>query len=223
MSEPQEAAEEQQAHALAVGAEALGVPLGPPQTQQLLRYAELLSRWGAVFNLSAVRRPQDVVGRHLLDSLSAVGPMERWSAGRSLRVLDVGSGAGLPGLVIAVARPDWQVTTIDAVAKKVAFVRQAAGELKLGNLDARHGRVETFAAHDASFDLIVSRAFSSLSEFVGLSSALLAPAGAWLAMKGRRPDSEIRQLPPGVEVFHVEQFTLSGDGGARCLVWIRPH
>lgn len=211
------------AKALSDGAGELCVALEPAQIEQLVGYADLLWRWGAVFNLSGVRDAADVVIRHLLDSLSAVGPIARWSAGRPLRILDVGSGAGLPGLVIAIARPDWRVTTIDASAKKAAFVRQAAGELNLGNVVVLHGRVEALARPQMAFNLIISRAFSSLSDLVGLTARQLAPDGVWVAMKGRQPDAEIRELPRGVDAFHVEHLAVPGTDAARCLVWIRPH
>jgi 16S rRNA (guanine527-N7)-methyltransferase len=209
--------------ALIQGAEALDVALEPVQIQQLVRYLDLLGRWGAVFNLSAVSEVRDVVTRHLLDSLAVVAPIARWAAGRPLRILDVGSGAGLPGLVIAIARPDWRVTTIDAAAKKVAFVRQSVGELKLDNVDVVHGRVESIMQPRTAFNLIISRAFASLREIVELTARQLAPGGAWVAMKGRHPNAEIRELPQGVEAFHVEQLAVPGIDAARCLVWIRPH
>lgn len=212
------------AESLVEGAAALGIELSGPQVDQLLHYARLLGDWGRVFNLSAIRDPAAVVSHHLLDSLAIVPGLDRWSGGRHLRLLDVGSGAGLPGIPLAIARPAWSITTIDAVAKKAAFVRQAAGELGLSNVKALHGRVEQATVDTAAgFDVIVSRAFSSLDLFVRCTQARLAPTGVWLAMKGQRPEAEINALPHDVEVFHVEHFTVPGLDAARCAVWIRPH
>ena len=137
-----------------------------------------------------------------------------------MRVLDVGSGAGLPGVVLALARPDWSVCCVDAVAKKASFVRQVAGELKLANLQSRHARVESLA--EGAFDLIVSRAFASLRDFSQLTRNQLAADGCWCAMKGVVPDDEIAALPPDVEVFHVEPLVVPALDAQRCLVWMRP-
>jgi 16S rRNA (guanine527-N7)-methyltransferase len=134
-------------------------------------------------------------------------------------VLDVGSGAGLPGIVLATMRPAWSVECVDAVAKKAAFVRQAVGELGLSNMRVHHARVEQL--RPASHDLIVSRAFASLRDFVALTRPQLDARGSWLAMKGRRPDAEIAELPATVDVFHVEQITVPGLAAQRCLVWMR--
>lgn len=212
------------ARSLALGAQKLGLSLSTAQVDALLRFADLLSRWGGVFNLSAVRDPAAVVSHHLLDSLAVVLPLDRWSGGQPIRLLDVGSGAGLPGVPVAIARPDWSITTIDAVAKKAAFVRQAAGELGLANVKALHGRVGGRAAEPlAPFDVVISRAFSSLEKLVASTSAQRAPAGVWVAMKGQVPRDEIESLPSIAEVFHVEQLAVPGLNAARCLVWMRPH
>lgn len=207
--------------ALAAGAGALGCPLSEAQLHRFADYLALLQRWGRVHNLTAVRDTAGITTLHLLDSLAAVPPLDRFAAGRSLRLLDVGSGGGLPGVAIAIARPAWQVTCLDAVAKKMHFVQQAALELGLGQLQARHGRVEQ--APPANADVVVSRAFASLADFVRLSRHHLAADGAvWLAMKGRRPDEEIAELPADVEVFHVEPLQVPGLDADRCLVWMRP-
>ena len=131
----------------------------------------------------------------------------------------MGSGGGLPGVVIAICCPEIAVTCVDAVAKKAAFVQQAAGELGLGNLVGRHARVEAVCE---PFDVIVSRAFASLTDFVNWSRGALAEQGVWLAMKGKRPDDEIAALPAGAEVFHVEPLQVPGLDAERCLVWLRP-
>lgn len=207
---------------LMAGARELGVVLDAEQRGQLLRFIGMLARWSTVYNLSAIRGHGPILQQHVLDCLAVLPPMVRWAGGRAIRVLDVGSGAGLPGLVIAVARPDWRVTTVDAVAKKAAFVRQAAGELQLGNLEAIHGRAESLPALPA-FDLITCRALSALGEFTAASRHCLSEQGVWAAMKGVDPAEEVASLRPGTSVFHVEPLRVPGLDAARCLVWIRPN
>lgn len=207
--------------ALAQGAAALDIAADDAQIDTLLAYLDLLGRWNRVYNLTAVRDRSQMVTQHLLDCLTVVVPLSRWSRGQRRRVLDVGSGAGLPGLVIAVLLPALDVTCIDAVGKKASFVRQAAAELGLRNVHAVHGRVESLA--DSQFDIVVSRAFASLVEFTSLTRHLLAPGGVWLAMKGKLPTDEIASLPGGVEMFHVEHVKVPGLDAERCLVWMRAH
>ena len=185
-------------------------------------YLGLLAKWNTAYNLTAVRDPAQMRLQHLADCLAVVVPLRRQlGAGVSARILDVGSGGGLPGVVLALADPAWDVTCVDAVGKKAAFVRQVAGELALPNLHAVHARVEALDA--APFDLITSRAFASLDEFVRSTRPLLAAGGVWMAMKGRRPDDEIAALQSEVEVFHVEPLTVPGLDAERCLVWMRPR
>jgi len=207
--------------ALAQGAAALDIAADDAQIDTLLAYLDLLGKWNRVYNLTAVRDRSQMVAQHLLDCLTVVAPLSRWSRGQRRRVLDVGSGAGLPGLVIAVLLPALDVTCIDAVGKKASFVRQAAAELGLRNVHAVHGRVESLA--DSQFDIVVSRAFASLVEFTSLTRHLLAPGGVWLAMKGKLPTDEIASLPGGVEMFHVEHVKVPGLDAERCLVWMRAH
>lgn len=200
---------------------ALGLAAGPDQLDRLQDYLALLRRWNATYNLTAVRDPAQMLSQHLADCLAVVGPLRRQlgeTAGR--RVIDVGSGGGLPGVVLAVMLPDLQVTCVDTVGKKVAFVRQVAAELRLPNLHAEHARVESLRVPPV--DLVVSRAFASLSDFVHLTGHLLAPGGVWMAMKGKRPDDEMAGLPAGVAVFHVEPLQVPGLDAERCLVWLRP-
>jgi 16S rRNA (guanine527-N7)-methyltransferase len=168
-----------------------------------------------------VRDRPGIVRQHLLDSLAILPALRRHAASLAAApsVLDVGSGAGLPGLVLAIAEPAWAVTCVDTVAKKAGFIRQAIAELGLARASARHARVEQLPA--GQWSVIVSRAFASLHDFVALSGAALAPGGSWLAMKGRDPDDEIAALPPEVEVFHVERLQVPGLDAARCLVWMR--
>jgi 16S rRNA (guanine527-N7)-methyltransferase len=209
----------------------LGLLVTPNQVTALGRYLDLLQHWNAAYNLTAVRDRPAMLSHHLADCLAIAPALQRWQceAGpqddtlhvtRVLRVLDVGSGGGLPGVVLAVLWPQWQVSCVDAVGKKAAFVRQVAGALPLPNLLAVHSRIE--ALRGPGFQLIMSRAFATLADFVRLSRPSLAPSGVWLAMKGKRPDDEIEALPSDVQVFHVEQLAVPGLDAQRCLVWMRP-
>lgn len=209
---------------LLAGLHALGLETSASQVERLLAYLALIARWNRVYNLTAVRDPAEMLTQHLLDSLSVLPPLAHQRPvvpGRALRVLDVGSGAGLPGVVLAILRADLQVTCVDAVAKKASFVRQVAGELALPNLRAEHARVETLKA--APFDLITSRAFASLADFVHLTRNHLAADGVWMAMKGRAPDDEVAALPTDVRVFLVEPLRVPGLHAQRCLIWMRPR
>ena len=210
---------------LQAGADALALGLTEAQITQLLEFLSLLQKWNKVYNLTAVRDPQEMLTHHLLDSLAAVGPLRRHVAaqagegGGAVRLLDVGSGGGLPGVVFAICCPDVDVSCVDTVGKKAAFIQQAAVALKLRNLHGVHARVETLTT---PFDLISCRAFASLPDFVTWSrSALAAPHGVWLAMKGKHPEDEIAALPADVAVFHVEQLTVPGLDAERCIVWLR--
>jgi 16S rRNA (guanine527-N7)-methyltransferase len=202
---------------LRAGAVALGVALSDRQAEQLLAYGTLMLKWNKVYNLTAVRDPAGVMTHHLLDSLAAVVPLQREWAGKG-KLLDVGSGGGLPGVVIAIMRPDIEVSCLDAVAKKAAFVQQVAVELELPNLRGLHARVESLVGR---YEVISSRAFASLPDFFNGSVHLLAPGGVWLAMKGKVPTDELAVLPKGVAVFHVEQLTVPGLDAERCIVWAR--
>jgi 16S rRNA (guanine527-N7)-methyltransferase len=206
--------------ALVAGAQTLGVPLSDVQQQRLLDYQALLLKWNKVYNLTAVRQPDDMLTHHLLDSLAALPPLRRHLAERPARLLDVGSGGGLPGVVIALMCPQIEVTCVDTVGKKASFIRQAGLELKLRNLYAAHARVEDLRL--PPFDVITSRAFASLADFTRLTRHLLAHRGVWMAMKGKRPDEEVAELKQGVSVFHVEQLDVPGLNADRCLVWLRP-
>ena len=204
--------------ALGAGAQALGLALDERQIERLLAYLDLLLKWNRVYNLTALRDPADMLTHHVLDSLALIAPLRAHAGGRALRLLDVGSGGGLPGVVIAIGCPGIDVTCVDAVGKKAAFVQQVAGALGLANLHGQHGRVESIAGQ---FDVVTSRAFASLADFTAWSDGALAEGGVWLAMKGRRPDDEIAALPPAVTVFHVEPLTVPGLEAERCLVWLR--
>ncbi|MBP5989938.1 16S rRNA (guanine(527)-N(7))-methyltransferase RsmG [Piscinibacter sp.] len=206
--------------ALEGACDSLGLALDPAALDRLLAYLALLQRWNATYNLTAVRDPGEMLTQHLADCLAVVGPLRRQlGAGTSRRVLDVGSGGGLPGVALAVLEPGWSVTCVDAVGKKAAFIRQVAVELRLRNLAAEHARVESLKA--GGFDLITSRAFASLADFVSLTRKLLAADGVWAAMKGKTPDAELAALPAGIAVFHVEPIAVPGLDAERCIVWMR--
>lgn len=208
--------------ALAEIGHTLALDLTEPQLDTLLAYLALLQRWNATYNLTAVRDPAQMLTQHLADCLAVIGPLRRhFATTRCRRILDVGSGGGLPGIVIAALQPGVQVICVDTVGKKAAFVRQAAGELGLKNLFAEHARVEQLKP--APFDVIVSRAFASLDDFTRLTRQLLGPQGVWMAMKGKTPDEEMAQLPADLAVFHVEHLMVPGLQAERCLAWIRPR
>jgi 16S rRNA (guanine527-N7)-methyltransferase len=197
---------------------ALGLEPTVSQLQQLGSYLDMLQRWNATYNLTAVRDRAGMLRQHLADCLAVVRPLLAQCA--QGRVLDVGSGGGLPGVVLAVLAPGLEVTCVDTVGKKAAFIRQVAGQLSLPNLRATHARVEALPA--TGYQVITSRAFASLADFTALTAQLLAPGGVWMAMKGKRPDEEIAALAGGVSVFHVEQLQVPGLAADRCLVWMRP-
>ena len=201
------------------GAAELGLSLSDAQLEQLLGYLALIQKWNKVYNLTAVRDPQEMLTHHLLDSLTAVAPLVRHTHGQPAKVLDVGSGGGLPGIVLAICRPELDVSCVDTVGKKAAFIQQVAATLKLPNLRGIHARVETLTG---PFDVICSRAFASLPDFVSWSRGALAEQGVWMAMKGKHPQAEIEGLPVDVHVFHVEPLTVPGLDVERCMVWMRP-
>ena len=188
---------------------------------ELLHFLRLLQRWNVVYNLTALQEARQMLLLHLVDCLATVEPLRR-AAGElaGKRLLDVGSGGGLPGVVLAIVEPRLQVVCVDAVGKKVAFIRQVAAEMMLSNLHALHTRVERLSGQ--TFDVVASRAFSTLAHLVEATRGLLGKAGIWMAMKGRTPSGEIALLPPDVDVFHVEPIPLPGSDAERCVVWMRP-
>ena len=206
--------------ALAEGISALGLSMSEGVQEQLLDYMALIQKWNKVYNLTALRDPQEILTHHLLDSLSAIGPLMRQAASfdEAFSFLDVGSGGGLPGVVIAICCPKVKVTCVDTVSKKAAFVQQVAASLKLVNLKGLHARVETLTG---PFDVIGSRAFASLPDFINWSSGALAPKGIWMAMKGKLPVEEMAALPPTAQVFHVEQLQVPGLDAERCMIWMK--
>jgi 16S rRNA (guanine527-N7)-methyltransferase len=210
---------------LRVGLADLALNLAEAQVSALLAYLGLMQKWNKVYNLTAVRDPVEMLTHHLLDSLAVVVPLRRQLAmmpqvpdGGRLRLLDVGSGAGLPGVVIAICCPEIGVDCVDTVGKKAAFIQQVAVTLKLPNLRGVHARVEQLTD---KYQVISSRAFASLLDFSSWSRQALAEQGVWMAMKGKHPTDELTALPPSVQVFHVEQLEVPGLGAERCIVWIR--
>ena len=201
------------------GAAELGLSLSDAQYEQLLGYLALIQKWNKVYNLTAVRDPQEMLTHHLLDSLTAIAPLVRHTGGQPAKVLDVGSGGGLPGIVLAICRPELDVSCVDTVGKKAAFIQQVAASLKLPNLRGIHARVESLSG---PFDVICCRAFAALPDFVNWSRGALAGQGVWMAMKGKHPQAEIDGLPADVQVFHVEQLAVPGLDVERCMVWMRP-
>jgi 16S rRNA (guanine527-N7)-methyltransferase len=198
----------------------LRLGLSESQLQCLLNFVDLLGRWNAVYNLTAVREPLQMIRQHVADCLAVLGPLRSHLGDLTgKRLLDVGSGGGLPGAVLAIAVPTLEVTCIDAVRKKSTFVRQVASELRLGNLASVHARIEHLS--ERRFDVITARAFASLADLVASSRTLLRPGGVWMAMKGGIPNEELQQLPLDVKAFHVEQIKVPGLDAKRCLVWIR--
>jgi 16S rRNA (guanine527-N7)-methyltransferase len=201
---------------LRAGLAELELELSALQISQLLDYLKLIAKWTKVYNLTAVRDPTEMMTHHLLDSLAIIAPLRQHMVQGKL--LDVGSGAGLPGVVIAICCSALDVTCVDTVAKKATFIKQVALELKLPNLAGLHARVENI---DQPFDLICSRAFASLPDFTQWSARALAPNGVWMAMKGKHPTDELAALPATVDVFHVEQLRVPGLDAERCVVWMR--
>ncbi len=206
------------------GLAALDLTLDDVQVQRLLDYLDLIQKWTKVYNLTAVRDPAEMLTHHLLDSLAAIQPLRRQlqsqglAATGAIRLLDVGSGAGLPGIVIAICCPEITVHCVDTVAKKAAFIQQVAVSLKLPNLRGLHARVESLTE---PYDVVSSRAFASLVDFTNWSGGALAGQGVWMAMKGKHPSDEMAALPASVEVFHVEQLVVPGLDAERCIVWMR--
>jgi 16S rRNA (guanine527-N7)-methyltransferase len=196
------------------GIEALGLPLSKAQRAQLLAYVALLAKWNRTYNLTAVREPARMVTHHLLDSLAVLSHLPSHAG---LRLLDVGSGGGLPGIPLAIARPDWRVEMVDPNHKKAAFLTQAAIELHLRNAGAHALRVEDLKSQ-APFDVVISRAFADLSTFASAASRHLAPEGVLVAMKGVHPSEEIADLPADMKVTATPRVVVPGLDATRHLV-----
>lgn len=197
---------------LAAGLAELGVSLPEAASRKLLAFRDLLLKWNKTYNLTALRDPEQAISHHLLDSLAilphvASGPL-----------LDVGSGGGLPGIPLAIARPDLSVSMVDTVQKKATFLQQASIELGLKNVAVHHARVEEMQGQYAQ---ISSRAFAEIGLFVGLTRHLLAPGGRWLAMKGQRPDAELKALPADIAVEEIVPLRVPGLAAERHLIILR--
>ena len=201
----------------------LGLNLSAQQAQLLADYLALIQKWTKVYNLTAVRDPEEMLTHHLFDSLSVIAPLQRqlvaMGKGEAARLLDVGSGAGLPGVVVAICCPGVKVDCVDTVGKKAAFIQQVAVSLGLKNLRGVHARVESLTE---GYDVVSSRAFASLVDFTTWSRSAVGEGGVWMGMKGKHPADELAALPASVAVFHVEQLVVPGLDAERCIVWMRP-
>lgn len=202
------------ARQLVKGAREMGVLLTDQQQTQLLAYLALLNKWNKAYNLTAVRNPDEMVSRHLLDSLSVLP----FITGR--RWLDVGSGGGMPGVILAIMQPDAEFTLLDSNGKKTRFLTQVKLELGLDNLQVVNSRVEAFQPEEP-FDGIVSRAFSSLADFTNLTRHLSTTETTWLAMKGLYPDSELQALADDFIVQQSEELAVPGCQASRHLLILR--
>lgn len=211
---------------LEAGLRSLKLDLLPSQVEALLAYMALIQKWNKVYNLTALRSSDEMLTHHLLDSLSVVLPLRAQLEAMGLgqgKLLDVGSGGGLPGVVLAIVMPQWRITCVDTVAKKAAFVQQVSASLALPNLRGLHARVESLKAQAGEgFDVVASRAFAALPDFVNWSGEALLPHGVWMAMKGKLPTEEMAALSTLAEVFHVEPLHVPGLDAERCVVWMRP-
>jgi 16S rRNA (guanine527-N7)-methyltransferase len=194
------------------GIVALGLDLPVGSEERMMAFLALMAKWNRAYNLTSVTREAEMVTHHLLDSLSLLPHL-----GGARTLADIGSGAGLPGLVLALVRPDLALTSVETVGKKVAFQQQAKIEFRLGNVTVHGGRVEEF--HPAAgFDAVVSRAFASLADFVALAGHLVAPGGRLLAMKGVLPADEIAALPAAWRVVDTPRLTVPGLDAQRHLI-----
>ena len=204
--------------ALSEGLQSLSLELTQAQQQALLDYIALLGKWNKVYNLTAVREPEHMLSHHVLDCLAVLPPLKQVFP-EALDLIDVGAGGGLPSVVFAIACPHWQITAVDTVAKKAAFIQTTAHSLRLVNLKAVHSRVEALTG---GFDVVTCRAYASLRDFCDSSRHLLKPNGVWMAMKAKLSAEELTDLPATVRVDKVEPLAVPGLDADRCLVWMRP-
>lgn len=205
------------ARALAAGITALGLDIDQAAQTKLLAYVALLEKWNRTHNLTAIREPERMVTHHLLDSLATLPHLPQDPA---LRLIDVGSGGGLPGVPLAIARPHWRVTVLDSNRKKATFLRQATGELALANVNVAARRVEDYAPQVA-FDVAISRAFAELATFVAATGHLVRAGGQWVAMKGAYPREELARLPPDLQVLTLPVQGVPGLNAERHLVIVQ--
>ena len=202
---------------LILGLDALGLALSHQQTSQLLAYIEMLQKWNQVYNLTAIKDPKQMLTQHVLDCLAVVSPLKEMSP-NAQSLLDVGAGGGLPSVILAIACPSLRVVAVDAVAKKAAFIQTVAHTLGLTHLQGLHARIETLSQ---PFDVVCSRAFASLADFVSGTRKSLTPSGIWMAMKGQLPEEEIAELPQDIEHISTQSLHVPGLEAQRCLVWMR--
>lgn len=203
-----------QANELALGITQLGLDAAPELQRKLLSYLEMLQKWNRVYNLTAIRQPEQMISGHLLDSLAVLPHL--WSG----RWLDVGCGAGLPGMILALMRPEWTFVLLDSNSKKTSFVQQVKIELELRNVNIYCTRVEAWQARE-KFDGIISRAFAETTKFVTLTRHLLNQEGRWVAMKGV-PQQELERLPNDISVEQIIPLQVPGLAAARCLIMLKP-
>ena len=199
------------------GLRALGLELSPDARALMLHYVDELVRWNGAYNLTAIRDPREMLVRHLLDSLAVLPALRARTLQAGTRLLDVGSGAGLPGLLFAIAEPALAVTVLDSNGKKARFLRHAQRSLGLANVEVAEARVERWP-HPAAYDRIVSRAFSALADFFALTRHLLAPGGQWIAMKGKLDDAELAAVPGSVQIRETLRLQVPGLDEARHVV-----
>ena len=199
---------------LGAGLDALSIKLTNEQQQLLLDFMALLLKWNKVYNLTSIRQAEDMLTHHVMDCLAAVAAVMH-EAPDAKTLLDVGSGGGLPSVVFAIVCPHLQVTAVDAVAKKAAFIETVAHTLKLPNLKGVHSRVELL---EEKFDLVVSRAFASLKDFTAWSDKALCSGGTWAAMKGKIPEEEMAELPANIKIQHIQTLKVPGLDAQRCLI-----
>jgi len=193
------------------------VALPPDAREKLEAYIALLAKWNATFNLTAIREPERMVTHHVLDALAVLPHLPDADSRPRLRLLDVGSGGGVPAIPLAIARPQWHIVALDSNHKKGAFLQQAINELPLPNAEAVVARVEEYVP-SAPFDIVISRAFSDLATFVNSSARHVAPDGVLVAMKGVFPDEEIAELPPNVRVVATPALAVPGLDAERHLI-----
>ncbi len=199
------------------GLQALSLELSTDQQKKLLDFLALLLKWNKVYNLTSIRQADDMLTHHVMDCLAAVAAVMH-EAPDAKTLLDVGSGGGLPSVVFAIVCPHLQVTAVDAVAKKSAFIETVAHTLKLSNLKGIHSRVELL---EETFDLVVSRAFASLKDFTAWSDKALRTGGSWAAMKGKIPEEEMAELPASIQIQGIQTLNVPDLEAQRCLIWLK--
>jgi len=204
---------EQTENALSEGLDTLGLTMPAAARSSLLTYCQLLAKWNRTYNLTSITRTEEMVSHHLLDSLAVVSHLP---AGR---VIDVGTGPGLPGIPLAIARPEQSFTLLDSNGKKTRFLVQVVGELGLANVEVVNSRVEDYRPAEL-FDVVVSRAFASLANMVNACAHLLSPSGVFLAMKGKYPQAEIAEIPAGFQMLGSVDLEIPGLDAQRHLLML---